>query len=226
MALTLTTTRNPDPHPTMPTKHLTDYCVPNVPEGTAGPWTIDSFTVTEAEARIHRLRCAVQGMPGRAVCAGTFKRLRNAEAVVMSDTPAEIRDHLPLFTRMKLGQRVLIHGLGIGCAVEAGIQAGVDTIDVVERDADIIALVGDYYRDRAAEAGTLLNIHRGDALTFRFPAGQRWDLAWHDIWTYISEDNLPEMATLHRRYGSRVGWQGSWARPECEGLRAGYRYNY
>jgi hypothetical protein len=30
---------------------------------------------------------------------------------------------------------------------------------------------------------------------------------------------LVEMRSLHRRYGSRCDWQGSWCRRECERAR-------
>jgi hypothetical protein len=71
----------------------------------------------------------------------------------------------------------------------------------------VIALVGPHYaRDPR------VTIHHADAYTIRWPVGIRWDVAWHDIWADMCEDNLPGMATLHRRYGRRVEWQGSWGR--------------
>jgi hypothetical protein len=51
-----------------------------------------------------------------------------------------------------------------------------------------------------------------DALTMKWPPHTRWNIAWHDIWPSISRDNLPEMKYLHRSYGHRVLWQGSWSR--------------
>ena len=42
-----------------------------------------------------------------------------------------------------------------------------------------------------------------------------WDLSKeekHDIWDDICLDNLETMATLHRKYGRRCDWQGSWKR--------------
>ena len=46
-----------------------------------------------------------------------------------------------------------------------------------------------------------------------------FDAVWHDIWDEISDENLPEMHKLHRKYGQRANWHGSWARAECEMLR-------
>jgi hypothetical protein len=61
-----------------------------------------------------------------------------------------------------------------------------------------------------------LTIHHGDALTYKWPVGTRWTVAWHDIWDTICEDNLPDMNRLHRRFGRRVDWQGSWCRDLIE----------
>ena len=183
------------------------YKVPDVPDGESGGWKIDTFSVSEDEAKLDRVMSGF-----RAVRPGTYKRLSRGKTVVMSDTPSELRDHLWLFQMMKEADSALIHGLGIGCAVNAAIMHGVKTIDVVELSPDVIELVGPHYLAKAASAGVDLTIHEGDALTYRFPVGRRWGIAWHDIWDFISEENLEGMKLLHRRYGRRVDWQGSWAR--------------
>lgn len=36
------------------------------------------------------------------------------------------------------------------------------------------------------------------------------------IWPEIVTTNLPEMTRLHRKYGRRVGWQGSWCREQLQ----------
>jgi hypothetical protein len=33
---------------------------------------------------------------------------------------------------------------------------------------------------------------------------------WHDIWLDLCTDNLEGMGKLHRKYGRRTDWQGSW----------------
>lgn len=53
-------------------------------------------------------------------------------------------------------------------------------------------------------------------LTIKWPTGTYWDVAWYDIWPEITSDNLEGMKRLHRSYGRRVGWQGSWARSLIE----------
>jgi hypothetical protein len=66
-------------------------------------------------------------------------------------------------------------------------------------------------------------IHHGDAFTYSWPTGVRWDIAWHDVWDELSVDNLSQsqvdkdagdpdhsIARLMRRYARRVTWQGAW----------------
>lgn len=184
----------------------TDDWTVTVPEGTRGPWKVERFTVPEND--LSQFIAAFKY--GRSVPAGTYTRLTRAGEVVMSDTPDEIRDHYAL--RGAAG-RLLVHGLGLGMAVGFLLrQPGVTSIDVVELDPDVIALVGPHYWDPR------LQIHRGDAYTFRFPNHEErsWDFAWHDIWDNICEDNLDGMKRLHRRYGGKVKQQFSWCRSRCE----------
>jgi hypothetical protein len=56
-------------------------------------------------------------------------------------------------------------------------------------------------------------------MEYRPDAGARFGAIWHDIWDSICEDNLDQMKTLHRRYGRRCDWQGSWGRDTIEALR-------
>lgn len=183
----------------------------DIPEQTRGRWSIEKFTVERDS--LENMRIA---MSGRRECPpGTYTRLvRNpadpsrswGRTVVMSDTLAEITDHLEFF-RQATG-RVLIHGLGLGMAVNAVLaKEDVTHVDVVEIDEDIIAMVGPHYQDPR------LVIHHGDARTFKWPAGMRWDAVWHDIWDNIVRDNLEEMHRFHRSFGKRSAWQGSWGRP-------------
>ena len=182
--------------------------IPNVtiPVGTAGPWTIDKFTVGR-EPTIHNLRLM---RDGRGVAPGEYTRLRHAQrGVVMSDTTAEKRDHYA-FVRAAYGH-VLINGLGIGMCLNACLQkANVEQITVVEIDPDIIGLVGPHYTDPR------VNIVHASAFDFKPPKGVRFGAVWHDIWDSICEDNLPEMHRLHRRYGRLTDWQGSWGRDTIE----------
>jgi hypothetical protein len=154
---------------------------------------------------------------GRSIPPGEYRRLTKRGSVWMSDTPAEIRDHMSAIVEIGRGATtVLINGLGLGMVVQVAILAETVThVTVVEKNPDVIALVGDHYAKMAVDNGVTLMIVEADALTWQPPKGSRYDVVWHDIWPSICEDNLPEMATLHRRYGRRAGWQGSWAHAEC-----------
>lgn len=175
-----------------------------VPEGRRGPYVVERFEIEHGFGWLHY---ALQGRePGP---PGTYTRLMRDSTIVMSDTDAELRDHLEFLSRAH--GRVLIHGLGLGCALAAILtRECVTAVDVVERDPDVLALVAPHFADPR------VTFHEGDALTFRFPAGVRWNVAWHDIWDTITLNNRPEMIRLHRRYGRRVEWQASWARRYVE----------
>ena len=183
-----------------------------VPEGERGPWRVERFVVDEHGASLHNLGVMfTPGMGRRTIESGTYTRLMRGRTVVMSDTDAEQFDHM--YALHKATGRVLIHGLGLGMFLGAVLRKPeVTHVTVVEVDADVIALVGAHYEAMAKVEGKGLEIVHADALTWKPPKGARWDAAWHDIWDYICADNLPQIHTLHRRFGRRVGWQGSWAR--------------
>lgn len=176
-----------------------------VPEGRRGPWAVERFTVE---------RTALRFSP-RSVPPGAYTRLVHAgRGLVMSDTPDERRDHVPFVARAR--GRVLVNGLGLGMCVAAALAIPeVEHVTVVEADADVIALVGPHY------AGPRVTIVHCDAFAYAPPPRTRYDAVWHDIWDEICSDNLPGMIRLHRKYGRRAGWQGSWARGLCERLRQG-----
>jgi hypothetical protein len=62
--------------------------------------------------------------------------------------------------------------------------------------------------------GDRVEIIQADAFSWKPPKNIRYGMVWHDIWPNICGDNYPEMKTLHRRYGRKADWQGSW----CKGL--------
>jgi hypothetical protein len=181
-----------------------------VPEGESGPWQVRRFTVTDEGARWHNIRCMISGGAGagRGIIPGKYTRLDRNGEVIMSDTPAEKRDH---YTAVSMAEgEVLINGLGIGMVLNAcARKPEVTKVTVVEASADVIALCASHYRRKYKRR---VEIIHDDALAFTPPKGVTYGMVWHDIWDSISEDNLPQMKTLHRRYGKRAIWQGSWAR--------------
>lgn len=174
----------------------------SIPTGSRGAWRIERRTFG---------RDSLAAIRERNFAPGTFTQLWRGPTLVMSDTPAEMRDHVS-FVRSAT-RHVLIAGLGIGMCLNAVLlRPAVTSVTVVELDADLIALVGPHYADQR------VTIVQADVMTWQPPKGVRYGAAWFDIWDHISADNLPEMKTLSRRFGRRTDWHGCWARWQCESL--------
>ena len=185
-------------------------------DGVSGDWSISTFEVPKSDLsqKISIFKT------GRGVPAGIYKRLKRKNTVVMSNTPDEIND-FSHFTRIAKGS-VLINGLGIGCVIKVLLDnPEITKITVIEKSEDVIKLVSPYFNDER------LIIINADAFSYLPPKGEKYDYVWHDIWDYITSDNLPEMAKLHRKYGRRTMWQDSWAKPQCQRqARNDRRYAY
>lgn len=187
----------------------------DVPEGRIGDWTVERFEITEGKAKFYNLRLSLHGTGHRSVRPGNYTRLIHNSHLIMSDTPAEIRDHLRIIGMAK--GNVLLNGLGLGLVLQACLlKPEVDHVTVIELAPEVIALVEPHLRERFGDRFT---VHEADALIWTAPKNSRWDVVWHDIWNNLCTDNLPEMHRLHRRYGQRCDWQGSWSREEMEYLR-------
>lgn len=184
----------------------------DVPEGQNGIWRIERFTVTDEDVMIHNLRCRFKvGMGNRIIRAGTYTRLMRGGCIVMSDTDAEKHDHWRA-VRFAKGV-ILLNGLGIGMVLNACLsKLEVDKAIVVEKSPEVIALCADHY---CRKFGNRLEIVQADAMAYKPPKRTRFGMVWHDIWDSICGDNLPEMTALHRRYGRRTDWQGSWGKELC-----------
>lgn len=187
----------------------------DVPEGEKGIWKVERFEVSDADST--RSSISVMKYGRGFVPPGTYTRLDYVKGPswngpMMSDTPDEIADHLE-FIRKAQG-RVLIHGLGLGmCLAAAANKREVKHVMCIEKDPDVIALVAPHWKERF---GNKIEIIEEDALTWKPVKGAWWDAVWHDIWPTICLDNWPEIVKLHRRFGRRSGWQGSWCRARLE----------
>lgn len=173
-----------------------------VPNGQSGNWRVEDIEVSEAQARFSQMRpmAAVYGVE-----AGTYKRLVRGNTIVMSNTQMEILTNREFVRRAK--GRCLINGLGLGMVLTAILaKPEVTEVIVVEKSADVIALVAPHFIDNR------VTIIHADALEYQPKKGVRFNAVWHDIWDTICADNLEDMKLLHRRYGKRCDWQGSWSR--------------
>lgn len=178
-----------------------------IPDGKSGDWRVETFEIPDKpDFQMFRLG-------GRAPSPGKYKRLVLGNETVMSNTPAEINDHLQFIERAT--GSVLINGLGLGmCIVPLLQKPEVTDITVVEASADVILLIAPHYTSHPK-----VRVVHADAFGYEPEKGKRFGAVWHDIWTYICSDNLIGMKRLHRKYGRKADWQGSWARQECERQR-------
>ena len=189
----------------------------DIPVASVGDWLVERHTVNDQEAALAKLRAGFRD--GRWTPAGTYTGLKHKGALVMSDTPDEKEDHHdPLRQvqwRGKGGKRArpitcLVNGLGLGMVIAGMLSFDhVERVTVVEIAPEVIELVGTHLTERY---GDRLEIVHADALEWKSKRGRHWDVVWHDIWPTICGDNWPTMGKLHRKYGSRCAWQGSWLR--------------
>lgn len=181
-----------------------------IPEGESGDWKITKFTVSE-----HDIRGMSYALNGRPVPAGTYTRLvkNGAWDPMMSDTPAEIGDHLDFIHRAT--GNCLLNGLGLGVVLKAILaKSEVTHVDVIEIEQDVINLVYPTYQDE-----NRVTLHHADAFEIQWPKDKYWDCAWHDIWPSICTDNLLEIARLKHKYAHKVKYQAAW----LEDLLRSYR---
>lgn len=176
-----------------------------VPEGVSGDWQVEHFTVSAKDLEFTNLRIMLTpGMGHRVIDPGTYTRLTRRSAIVMTDTSAEMIEHTnPV--RMADGD-VLLNGLGLGVVLTALLNKKSGHITVIERSQNVLDLISPHYTD-----SRVTFIH-ADALEWRPEKGTRYSVVWHDIWDDICGDNLKDMHRLHRAYGKRCDWQGSWSR--------------
>ena len=181
----------------------------NVKDGSLGDWSITTFTINEEQADVYNMRMLMERLPEALILPGTYKKLTHKEmGVVMSNTPMEIRDHRKLFLNVKLlGGDILINGLGLGMALTKILTyENVTSVTVIEKSEEVIQLVSESFKDKR------VSIIHADAMTYKPPVNKKYSVVWHDIWNEKSADNLKEMGTLHRRYGRKCIWQGSWGK--------------
>lgn len=172
-----------------------------LPEMKKGDWSIEHFTVDKVDWH--------SALRGRDIPFGNYTRAMRGGTLVMSDTPAEQRDH---HEAVKNATGVcLLNGLGIGMVLKnILLKDDVTEVTVVEISQDLIDLVSPYYTDKR------ISFIHANALEYKPPKGKKYNMVWHDIWDYICADNLKEMEKLHRKYGRRCYWQGSWCKRECQ----------
>lgn len=169
-----------------------------VPAGTRETARVEHFEITAAEAsfvNILRARGYEQVQPGQ------YARLIVNGQLVMSDTDYELwtmRDAV----RAARGD-VLIGGLGLGLVALAILRKPeVHSVTVVEKNADVVALVEDPLRRQLTvtqSAGFLVwtaDVRTWEPKVFNV---HRFDYAYLDIWPNVCVDDYADHVALRRR---------------------------
>lgn len=186
----------------------------SVPVGSCGVWEVEKFKVSDLEASIHNLRIMESALD-REIGEGSYTALtrddKGRKTTVMSDTPAEVRDHVAFIQQAK--GRVLIAGLGLGVVLQGLLKNPmVSHVDVVELSEDVISLVAPHYENLYPGKFT---IHNKSIYTAKWDDDQKWGAAWFDVWDHISPANIFYMNNLVSKYHTRAALVGCWAIEHC-----------
>ncbi len=196
----------------MATLRMVDY----LSEGTHGAAEIQHFEVSPEDAKWTQMRASISGHDDY-VPEGRYAKLLVRRDLWMSDTPMEWRSNWGAI-RMARGQ-TLIGGLGLGMIVCAMLEKKQppDRITVVEKEADVLALVGSQLLNKFGPER--LRLVQGDVYKWKPAKGERFDAIYFDIWQDVCTDNLAGMSKLHQRfksYKAKGGWMASWKQDELK----------
>lgn len=165
-----------------------------IPAGQVGAAEI----VHDAPNALTRLRAARDGQP---LHAERYTRLLIDGTLWMTDAEFECRTNRRVI-EWAVGD-VLIAGLGIGLILRPLLDSvEVKSVTVLERSADVIALVGPRY------AHPKLTIIEADVYTWT-PPKRAYNLIYFDVWANVpNEDNKEEITGLKKRYRSALRRHG------------------
>jgi hypothetical protein len=131
------------------------------------------------------------------VCASTLclvQHYPNGTFRYYSDHPTDTI-YYQSFLKAARGN-ILICGLGIGYIVkELAKKPDVISITVIEKAVEVIQLVGKYYEKQSPK----VRVFCADALKFHNMLP--YDYILFDIWDTVNLGNIPDMVTLHNRWG-------------------------
>jgi spermidine synthase len=181
-----------------------------VPPGKLG----SAEVVHDTPSEVARIRAMIQGLP---LLLPRYARLLVDGRVVMTDAEFERDTSAPVVGRVRKGDSVLVAGLGLGLVLDP-ILGKARSVTVVEKNADVIALVGPSF----PAAG----IVRADIFEWLPPPRTKFDVAYFDIWPDIDPDDAKEARALERRFREYLkpgGWAGSWTTAALRALKHGPR---
>lgn len=187
----------------------------SIPAGESGLWSVRKWSINKL-----RWGTASDGSRGGWIQPGSYTSLIRATLetlhttqgeCVMLDTMNELQTHLNFMLRAR--GHVLKTGLGLGCVVRGLlVNPAVESVTVIERDADVLKLVAPYMpKDR-------VEIIHADAMKWCAETDRQFDCAWHDIWSDPDKEERP-LPVLHgdllcaMAKKVRGGVHGAWDMP-------------
>lgn len=155
-----------------------------------GDWRIETFEIPEDYAR---MRNVFIKNPLMKLEGGIYKKLINRiDGVVMSNTPMERKTHIEAINKAK--GNVLVSGLGLGMYLQnIKDKEEVTSITVIEKSKEVIELIAKYFKDCQK-----IKIINEDI--FNYTPDIKFEFAFLDIWSDISEDNLVEFDILREKF--------------------------
>lgn len=155
-----------------------------------GDWRIETFEIPEDYAR---MRNVFIKNPLMKLEGGIYKKLINRiDGVVMSNTPMERKTHIEAINKAK--GNVLVAGLGLGMYLQnIKDKEEVTSITVIEKSKEVIELIAKYFKDCQK-----IKIINEDI--FNYTPDIKFEFAFLDIWSDISEDNLVEFDILREKF--------------------------
>ncbi len=187
----------------------------DIEEGVSGDFRIEKFSISLRDimvtSRLYR---------GREVFPGTYTKLMLNNQIIMSDTTAEMNDHIVPVEKAR--GNILINGLGLGMVLlNCLLKPEVKHTTVIELSKDVIKLVSSPYEKMFKDRLTIIW-----ANAFNYKPKIKYDMVWHDIWPEIKSSNYKQMKKLHYKYSKHAVWQGSWCRDEViemKSIEANYK---
>ena len=155
-----------------------------------GDWRIETVEIPEDYAR---MRNVFIKNPLMKLEGGIYKQLINRiDGVVMSNTPMERKTHIEAINKAK--GNVLVAGLGLGMYLQnIKDKEEVTSITVIEKSKEVIELIAKYFKDCQK-----IKIINEDI--FNYTPDIKFEFAFLDIWSDISEDNLVEFDILREKF--------------------------
>lgn len=155
-----------------------------------GDWRIETVEIPEDYAR---MRNVFIKNPLMKLEGGIYKKLINRiDGVVMSNTPMERKTHIEAINKAK--GNVLVAGLGLGIYLQnIKDKEEVTSITVIEKSKEVIELIAKYFKDCQK-----IKIINEDI--FNYTPDIKFEFAFLDIWSDISEDNLVEFDILREKF--------------------------